>query len=74
MIYAYLCLRFYCCSQVKVVIFDKTGTLTIGKPIVVGTKLFKDIRLHDFYDKIAAVEVTSCSFLRIQKLLFGILK
>lgn len=43
-------------------IFDKTGTLTIGKPIVVGTKIFTDIRLQVFYDIIAAAEVTSCSF------------
>ena len=50
----------------KTVIFDKTGTLTIGKPIVVGTKLFTSVRLHVFYDTIAAAEVTS-SLLTMQK-------
>jgi hypothetical protein len=49
------------------VIFDKTGTLTIGKPVVVGTKLFRDVRLHVFYNTIAAAEVTSRFFLRIRK-------
>lgn len=43
----------------KKVIFDKTGTLTIGKPIVVGTKLFTRIGLDVFYDVIAAAEVNS---------------
>ncbi|KAG0606932.1 hypothetical protein M758_9G180400 [Ceratodon purpureus] len=45
--------------KVKTVVFDKTGTLTIGKPIVVGTKLFTSVRLHVFYDSIAAAEVNS---------------
>ncbi|KAG0584573.1 hypothetical protein KC19_3G219000 [Ceratodon purpureus] len=45
--------------KVKTVIFDKTGTLTIGKPIVVDTKLFKDVRRQEFYNTIAAAEVNS---------------
>lgn len=49
----------YLSLQVKKVIFDKTGTLTIGKPIVVGTKLFTRIGLDVFYDVIAAAEVNS---------------
>lgn len=43
----------------KKVIFDKTGTLTIGKPVVVGTKLFNRIGVDVFYDVIAAAEVNS---------------
>ena len=37
--------------------FDKTGTLTVGKPVVVNTKLFKNMVLRDFYELIAATEV-----------------
>lgn len=49
----------------KTVIFDKTGTLTIGKPIVVGTKLFTSVRLHVFYDTVAAAEVMSLLLLTL---------
>lgn len=37
--------------------FDKTGTLTIGKPVVVTTKLFKNMSVKDFYELVAAAEV-----------------
>lgn len=37
--------------------FDKTGTLTVGKPVVVNTKLFKNMVLRDFYELVAATEV-----------------
>jgi magnesium-transporting ATPase (P-type) len=42
---------------VKTIVFDKTGTLTIGKPIVVNTKLYKNMALQVFYETIAAAEV-----------------
>lgn len=37
--------------------FDKTGTLTIGKPVVVNTRLLKNMVLSDFYELVAAAEV-----------------
>lgn len=37
--------------------FDKTGTLTVGKPVVVSTRLLKNMVLRDFYDIVAATEV-----------------
>lgn len=40
-------------------VFDKTGTLTIGKPVVVTTKLFNNMSVKDFYELVAAAEVTS---------------
>ena len=40
------------------VVFDKTGTLTIGKPVVVSTRLLKNLALRDFYELVAAVEVS----------------
>ena len=39
------------------IVFDKTGTLTVGKPVVVNTKLLKNMVLRDFYELIAATEV-----------------
>eukprot|EP01018_Ginkgo_biloba_P032559 Gb_22148 [translate_table: standard] len=45
--------------KVKCVVFDKTGTLTVGKPVVVGTKLFTNISLPDFCDMAAAAEANS---------------
>ncbi|MQL97850.1 hypothetical protein Taro_030548 [Colocasia esculenta] len=45
--------------KVNCIIFDKTGTLTVGKPVVVRTKLFKNLALRDFYDLVAAAEVNS---------------
>lgn len=43
--------------QVDCIVFDKTGTLTIGKPVVVNTRLFKNMVLREFYELVAAVEV-----------------
>lgn len=37
--------------------FDKTGTLTIGKPVVVNTRLLKNMVLQEFYELVAATEV-----------------
>lgn len=45
--------------KVNCIVFDKTGTLTLGKPIVVSTKLFKDMPVHEFYYYVAAAEVNS---------------
>ena len=39
------------------IVFDKTGTLTVGKPVVVNTKLLKNMVLRDFYELVAATEV-----------------
>lgn len=39
------------------IVFDKTGTLTTGKPVVVSTKLLKNMVLCDFYEHVAAAEV-----------------
>ncbi|KAF6141070.1 hypothetical protein GIB67_006515 [Kingdonia uniflora] len=44
--------------KVNCIVFDK-GTLTIGKPLVVDTKLFHNMVLHDFYELVAATEVNS---------------
>ncbi|KAF6155575.1 hypothetical protein GIB67_004569 [Kingdonia uniflora] len=44
--------------KVNCIVFDKTGTLTIGKPLVVDTKLFHNMVLHDFYELVAATEVS----------------
>lgn len=38
--------------------FDKTGTLTVGKPVVVNTKLLKNMVLKEFYELVAATEVS----------------
>lgn len=40
------------------IVFDKTGTLTVGKPVVVTTKLLKDMSLKDFYKFAAAAEAS----------------
>ncbi|KAK6947765.1 hypothetical protein RJ641_001238 [Dillenia turbinata] len=45
--------------KVDCIVFDKTGTLTIGKPVVVKTKLLKNIVLQEFYELVAAAEVNS---------------
>lgn len=45
--------------KVKCVVFDKTGTLTIGRPVVVGTKLFTSISLQKLCDVATAVEANS---------------
>ncbi|GJZ85167.1 probable copper-transporting ATPase HMA5 [Tanacetum coccineum] len=41
--------------KVDCIVFDKTGTLTIGKPLVVNTRLFKNMVLKEFYELIAAL-------------------
>ncbi|KAJ1272216.1 hypothetical protein BS78_06G185600 [Paspalum vaginatum] len=46
-------------QKVDCIIFDKTGTLTIGKPVVVDTRLLKNMVLREFYDYAAAAEVNS---------------
>eukprot|EP00252_Welwitschia_mirabilis_P024249 TRINITY_DN7129_c0_g1_i2.p1 TRINITY_DN7129_c0_g1~~TRINITY_DN7129_c0_g1_i2.p1 ORF type:complete len:630 (-),score=69.53 TRINITY_DN7129_c0_g1_i2:1124-2872(-) len=43
--------------KVKYVVFDKTGTLTVGKPLVVGTRLFKPTEVATFYSTVASAEV-----------------
>ncbi|KAL7597210.1 hypothetical protein Lser_V15G27666 [Lactuca serriola] len=45
--------------KVNCIVFDKTGTLTIGKPLVVNTRLLKNMVLREFYELIAAAEVNS---------------
>lgn len=45
--------------KVNCILFDKTGTLTMGKPVVVNTKLLKNMPLPIFYELVAAVEVNS---------------
>ncbi|KAM7278756.1 hypothetical protein ACFE04_005890 [Oxalis oulophora] len=45
--------------KVNCIVFDKTGTLTIGKPLVVNTRLFKNMVLREFYELVAATEVNS---------------
>ncbi|KAK1436220.1 hypothetical protein QVD17_01998 [Tagetes erecta] len=45
--------------KVDCIVFDKTGTLTIGKPLVVNTRLLKNMVLREFYELIAAAEVNS---------------
>ncbi|XP_042504212.1 probable copper-transporting ATPase HMA5 [Macadamia integrifolia] len=45
--------------KVNCIVFDKTGTLTIGKPVVVSTRLLKNMVLRDFYGLVAAIEVNS---------------
>lgn len=39
------------------IVFDKTGTLTVGKPVVVNTRLLKNMVLREFYELVAATEV-----------------
>ncbi|KAG2299164.1 hypothetical protein Bca4012_010729 [Brassica carinata] len=45
--------------MVNCIVFDKTGTLTMGKPVVVKTKLLKNMTLGEFYELVAATEVNS---------------
>ncbi|CAN6828651.1 unnamed protein product [Brassica oleracea] len=45
--------------KVNCIVFDKTGTLTMGKPVVVKTKLLKNMVLREFYELVAATEVNS---------------
>ncbi|XP_051137754.1 probable copper-transporting ATPase HMA5 [Andrographis paniculata] len=45
--------------KVNCIVFDKTGTLTIGKPVVVNTKLLKNMALTEFFDLVAAAEANS---------------
>ncbi|RLM74949.1 putative copper-transporting ATPase HMA5 [Panicum miliaceum] len=45
--------------NVDCIVFDKTGTLTIGKPVVVNTRLLKNVVLREFYDYVAAAEDNS---------------
>ncbi|KAF8656371.1 hypothetical protein HU200_060753 [Digitaria exilis] len=45
--------------KVDCIVFDKTGTLTIGKPVVVNTRLLKNMVLREFYDYVAATEDNS---------------
>lgn len=45
--------------KVNCIVFDKTGTLTVGKPVVVNTKLLKNMALQEFYELVAAAEVNS---------------
>ncbi|CAL5026033.1 unnamed protein product [Urochloa decumbens] len=45
--------------KVDCIVFDKTGTLTIGKPIVVNTRLLRNMVLREFYDCVAAAEDNS---------------
>ncbi|KAJ0967188.1 hypothetical protein J5N97_024105 [Dioscorea zingiberensis] len=45
--------------KVNCIVFDKTGTLTTGKPVVVSTKLLKNMVLCDFYEYVAAAEANS---------------
>ncbi|GAV57944.1 E1-E2_ATPase domain-containing protein/HMA domain-containing protein/Hydrolase domain-containing protein [Cephalotus follicularis] len=46
-------------QKVNYIVFDKTGTLTVGKPVVVNTRLFKNVALRKFYELVAATEVNS---------------
>ncbi|XP_042436518.1 copper-transporting ATPase HMA5-like [Zingiber officinale] len=48
-----------CAHKVNCIVFDKTGTLTTGKPVVVRTRLLKNMALCDFYEYVAAAEVNS---------------
>ncbi|THU65624.1 hypothetical protein C4D60_Mb05t05590 [Musa balbisiana] len=45
--------------KVNCIVFDKTGTLTTGNPVVVNTRLLKNMVLRDFYEYVAAAEVNS---------------
>ncbi|RWV81942.1 hypothetical protein GW17_00056595, partial [Ensete ventricosum] len=44
---------------VNCIVFDKTGTLTTGNPVVISTRLLKNMVLRDFYEYVAAAEVNS---------------
>ncbi|KAJ4955353.1 hypothetical protein NE237_012136 [Protea cynaroides] len=43
-------------TAVNFIVFDKMGTLTIGKPVVVSTRLSKNMVLREFYEMVAATE------------------
>ncbi|KAA8520822.1 hypothetical protein F0562_011495 [Nyssa sinensis] len=45
--------------KVNCIVFDKTGTLTIGKPVIINTRLLKNMVLREFYELVAAAEVNS---------------
>ncbi|XP_027082825.2 probable copper-transporting ATPase HMA5 isoform X2 [Coffea arabica] len=45
--------------KVNCIVFDKTGTLTKGKPVVVSTRLLKNMVLREFCELVAAAEVNS---------------
>ncbi|XP_021888702.1 probable copper-transporting ATPase HMA5 [Carica papaya] len=45
--------------KVSCIVFDKTGTLTVGKPVVVNTRLLKNMVLREFYELVAATEMNS---------------
>ncbi|XP_058200778.1 probable copper-transporting ATPase HMA5 isoform X2 [Rhododendron vialii] len=49
----------YFVPLVNCIVFDKTGTLTTGKPVVVNTRLLKNMVLREFYELVAAAEVNS---------------
>lgn len=53
--------------QVNCIVFDKTGTLTVGKPVVVNTRLFKNLVLKELLELVAAAEVCSISLVRIRQ-------
>ncbi|PWZ40285.1 putative copper-transporting ATPase HMA5 [Zea mays] len=46
-------------QKVNCIVFDKTGTLTVGKPVVVNTRLLKNMVLREFFDYVAAAEDNS---------------
>ncbi|KAK2455168.1 putative copper-transporting ATPase HMA5 [Trifolium repens] len=46
--------------KVNCIVFDKTGTLTIGKPVIVNTKLLTKMVLREFYELVAAANVSTC--------------
>ncbi|KAK2396648.1 putative copper-transporting ATPase HMA5 [Trifolium repens] len=46
--------------KVNCIVFDKTGTLTIGKPVIVNTKLLTKMVLREFYELVAAADVSTC--------------
>ncbi|KAL2902456.1 putative copper-transporting ATPase HMA5 [Bienertia sinuspersici] len=45
--------------KVNCIVFDKTGTLTEGKPVVVSTRLLRQMVLQEFYELVAAAEINS---------------
>nr|AYW01701.1 HMA5 protein [Morus alba] len=45
--------------KVSCIVFDKTGTLTVGKPVVVNTRILKNMTPREFYELVAATEVNS---------------
>ncbi|KAH1106236.1 hypothetical protein J1N35_010004 [Gossypium stocksii] len=46
-------------QKVNCIVFDKTRTLTVGKPVIVNTRLLKNVVLHEFYELVAATEANS---------------